>query len=71
MSMYEYLEREQQREIEAGWEGDGEIVDWAEERAWIEAEHQAHCKEELVEWLRCKREWLGDEKPCRSIWEAL
>ena len=53
MSMYQYLEREQEREIEAGWES--EPTDCMTREEWmaeLEAERQAHAESRMYYWLR-------------------
>jgi hypothetical protein len=68
--MYQYLETEQQREQEAGWETQGEAIDWDAEMAEIEAERQEHCLDILRTWLRDDSAYIG-LPVTRSTWEAL
>lgn len=66
MSMYQYLEREQEREIEAGWESEPADcmtrAEWLEE---LEAERQALSESRMYYWIR------GCSKHLWSSWEVL
>ena len=67
MSMYEYLEREQQREIEAGWEGVDESIDYAAEMAQAEQERQEHAELVLAEMMADPLAWADMPKPWDNL----
>jgi hypothetical protein len=51
--MYQYLEREQEREAEAGW--GSEPTDCMTREEWLaelEAERQAHAESRMYYWLK-------------------
>lgn len=54
MSMYAYLEREQEREIEADWE-ESEPTDCMTRAEWLaelEAERIAHAESRMYFWIK-------------------
>jgi len=67
MSMYQYLEREQQREQEAGWEGQGETIDYDAEMAEAEAERQEHAELVLAEMMADPLAWVDMPKPWDNL----
>ena len=66
MSMYQYLEREQEREIESDWEL--QPTDCMTREEWLaelEAERQALAESRMYYWIK------GCSKHLWSSWEVL
>ncbi len=67
MSMYQYLETEQERQQEAGWETQGEAIDWDAEMAEAEAEQREHAELVLAEMMAEPLAWVDMPKPWDNL----
>lgn len=63
MSMYQYLEREQEREREAHWQESDPSNGWTQEE--LEAELQAQSEWQIYRWI------TGCSKHLWTSWEVL